>query len=75
MERHNFRIISVESTKTMRKLCLTTKLPHQEIRSNYDILCSIDNSNERYIFNQDTLTSLSEAPKQLISFDKSLKTM
>ena len=40
MERHSFRIISGDSPKTMRKLCLSTKFPHQEIRWNYGILCS-----------------------------------
>ena len=29
-----------ESPETMRKLCLSTRFPHQEIRWNYGILCS-----------------------------------
>ena len=32
MESHSFRIVSGESPETMRKLCLSTKFPHQEIR-------------------------------------------
>ena len=39
-ERHSFRIVSGESPKTMRELCLSTKSPHQEIRWNYVIFCS-----------------------------------
>ena len=35
MERHSF-----DSPKTMRKLCLFTKFPHQEIRWNCGIFCS-----------------------------------
>ena len=38
VERHSFRIVSGKSPETMRKLCLSTKLPHQEIRRNYVIL-------------------------------------
>ena len=34
VERHSFRIVSGKSPETMRKLCLSTKLPHQEIRRN-----------------------------------------
>ena len=37
---HSFCIVSGESPKTMWKLCLSTKLPHHEIRWNYDILRS-----------------------------------
>ena len=40
VERHSFRIVSGESPKTMRKLCLSTKFRQQEIRWNYDIICS-----------------------------------
>ena len=32
VERHSFRIISGDSSKTMRKLYLSTKFPQQEIR-------------------------------------------
>ena len=32
-----FRIVSGESPKTMRKLCLSIKFPHQEIRWKYGI--------------------------------------
>ena len=35
MERYSFRIVSSESPETMRKLCLSAKFPHQEIRWNY----------------------------------------
>ena len=34
---HSFRIVSGESPETMRKLCLSTKFPHQGIRWNYGI--------------------------------------
>ena len=39
MQRHGFRIVSCESPETMRKLCLSTKFPHYEIRWNYGIFC------------------------------------
>ena len=42
MERHSFRIVSGDSPETMRKLCLSTKFPHQEIRWNYGILRSVE---------------------------------
>ena len=32
VERHSFPIVSDELPETMRKLCLSTKFPHQEIR-------------------------------------------
>ena len=41
MERHSFRMLLGESPETMRKLCLSTKFPHQEIRWNYGILRSV----------------------------------
>ena len=31
-ERHSFRIVSSDLPETMRKLCFSTKFPHQEIR-------------------------------------------
>ena len=31
MERHSFCIVSGDSPKTMQKLCLATKFPHQEL--------------------------------------------
>ena len=40
VERHSFRIVSGESPKTMRKLCLATKFLHQKIRLNYSIFHS-----------------------------------
>ena len=40
VKRHSFRIVPCKSLETMRKLCLSTKLPHQEIRWNYGIFCS-----------------------------------
>ena len=40
VERHSFRIDSGESPETVRKLCLSTKCPQQEIRWNYGILRS-----------------------------------
>ena len=38
VEKYSFRIVSGESPETMRKLCLSTKFPHQKIRWNYSIL-------------------------------------
>ena len=37
---HSFRIVSDESPETMRKLWISTKFPHQEIRWNYGIIGS-----------------------------------
>ena len=47
VERHSFRRVSGESHETLRKLCLSAKFPHQEIRWNFSILCS--GSYKRYI--------------------------
>ena len=41
MERQSFRIVSGDSSETMRKLCFSTKFPDQEIRLNYCIFCSV----------------------------------
>ena len=35
VERRIFRSVSRESSKTLRKMCLSAKFPHQEIRWNY----------------------------------------
>ena len=40
VERLSFCIVSGESPEAIRKLCLYTKFPHQEIRWNYGILHS-----------------------------------
>ena len=40
VERHIFCIVSGEFPKTMRKLCLSTKFSHQEIRWNNGVLRS-----------------------------------
>ena len=40
MQRHSFRKVSGESPETMRKLCLSSKFPHKEIRWFYGILRS-----------------------------------
>ena len=37
MENHSFRIVSVDSHKTIQKLCFSTKFPYQEITWNYSI--------------------------------------
>ena len=39
VERHSFRIVWGESPETMRKICLSTKFPHQ-IRWNYGVFRS-----------------------------------
>ena len=41
MERHSFDRVSGESPETLRKLCLSTKFPHQGIKENYGILRSV----------------------------------
>ena len=41
VEKHSFRIVSGKSPETMRKLCLSAKSPHQEIRWNYGIFRSV----------------------------------
>ena len=41
VERHSLPIVLCDSPETMRKLRLSTKLPHQEIRWNYGIFCSV----------------------------------
>ena len=40
VERQRFHIVLGDSPETMRKLCLSTKFPHQEIRWKYGILCT-----------------------------------
>ena len=40
-ERHSFRIVSGELPETMQKLCLPTKFPHQEIKSNCSIFFTV----------------------------------
>lgn len=39
-ETHSFCIVSGDSPKIMRKLCISTKFPHQKIRRNYGIFRS-----------------------------------
>ena len=41
VERYSFHIVLGDSPETMRKLCLSTKFPHPEIRSNYVFLRSV----------------------------------
>ena len=41
LRKDSFRILSGDSSETMRKLCLSEKFPHQEIRWNYGILSSV----------------------------------
>ena len=40
MESHS-HIVSSDPPETVRKLCLSTKFPHQEIRWNYSIFCGV----------------------------------
>ena len=44
VEMYSFLRVSGESSKTQWKLFIFTKFPHQEIRSNFDILCSGNNN-------------------------------
>ena len=48
MKKHSFRIVLDESPDTMRKLCLSAKFPHQEIKVNYGILCSDIDLNKQH---------------------------
>ena len=48
-ERHSFRIILGDSPETMRKLCLSGKFLHQEIRWNYGIFRSGMNEDWPYV--------------------------
>ena len=41
VERNSFRIVSSDSSETLRKLFLSTKFLHQEIRWNYGFFCSV----------------------------------
>ena len=41
VERHSFCIVLGQLHKTMCKVCLSTKFPHQEIRWNYGVFCSV----------------------------------
>ena len=52
VERESFRIISGESPKTMQKLYLSTKFPHQEIRSKYHIFLFIRDFSSQSHFSQ-----------------------
>ena len=45
----SFRIVSGESLKTMRELCLSTKFPRQKIRWNYWIFRSLLCHNLRFV--------------------------
>ena len=49
MERHSFRLVLGKSPKVMRKLCLSTIFPQQEIWRNYGIyalfICSVRKTN------------------------------
>ena len=38
MERHSFRRVWGDSPETLRKLCISTNVPHQKIRWNYGTL-------------------------------------
>ena len=40
LKKHSFRMVLGESSKTMPKLCLSMKLPDQEIKQNDGIFCS-----------------------------------
>ena len=50
VERHSFHIVSDDSPETMRKLCLSTIFPHQEIRWNYGIFRSVTNRRKSLLF-------------------------
>ena len=48
MKKHSFRIVLDEPPETMRKLCLSAKFPHQEIKVNYGILHSDIDLNKQH---------------------------
>ena len=50
MERNSFRRVSGESPETLRKLFLSTKFPHQEIRWNFCVLRSGKKNSKRTFF-------------------------
>ena len=50
VERCSFRIVSGESDKTMGKMCLSTKFPHQEIRWNCSIFDSVAKTFSKPVF-------------------------
>ena len=41
LETHSFRRVSSDSPEALRKLCVSIKFPHQEIRSNFGVLCIV----------------------------------
>ena len=66
MKRHNFRRVSGKSTETVRKLYLSTKCPHQEIRWNYGILHSV-----RTLKNKNQAAAILHCPYQIFALIKS----
>ena len=48
VERHSFRRIVDELPENLRKLCLSTKFPHQKNRGNFDILRSVSSRDPRH---------------------------
>ena len=42
METHSFWRVLCDLTETLRKLCVSTKFPHQEIGWNYGVLCIVE---------------------------------
>ena len=50
VERYSFRIDLGKSPETMRKLCLSTKFPHQKIRCSYGILRSASYADLEHLF-------------------------
>ena len=50
VESHSFHIVSGDSPETMRKLCLSTKFPHQEIRW-ITVFYAVDVTRETSSFN------------------------
>ena len=44
---HNLRGVLKHSPETLQKLCVSTTFPHQKIRWNYSILCSVCSRSEK----------------------------
>ena len=59
--RHSFHIVSGDSPETMRKLCLSTKFPHHEIRL-ITVFCAVLNNEKSEVINPLNVTSLFLGP-------------
>ena len=49
VETHSLQRVFGNSSETLQKLCVSTKFPHQQIRSDYSTLCSVNLSTARVV--------------------------